>query len=177
MFSSLVTVGIFSSILTIYSAGNTLFFSVYNYILPKAVEHKNNAKFLTNLLFKFILSGFVFAILVVIVNYTILDKLIELVFNDHFYKYKYEIIIVIFSSILVYLSILFDIFINAHNKYKYNTRIQIVSVIIVVVFSLILIRPLGILGAAYTFTMFAIVVFTLKFVLSLKIIKGVKDEV
>ncbi|WP_421673413.1 hypothetical protein [Staphylococcus gallinarum] len=78
---------------------------------------------------------------------------------------------------LVYMSILFDLYINAHNKYKYNTRIQVISVVIVLLSSLILINLFGILGATYTFTIFAISIFVMKLILSLKIIKGVKNEI
>ncbi|PTL13618.1 hypothetical protein BUZ08_13650, partial [Staphylococcus gallinarum] len=62
-------------------------------------------------------------------------------------------------------------------KYKYNTRIQVISVVIVLLSSLILINLFGILGATYTFTIFAISIFVMKLILSLKIIKGVKNEI
>ncbi|RIO84582.1 hypothetical protein BUZ11_01385 [Staphylococcus gallinarum] len=175
--SSIAAVGIFSSILTIYSAGNTFFFSIYNYVLPKAVENKFNFSYLKKLLVGIIIGGIFSYVIVIIVSFTILDNIIVIMFNQKFLAYKLQILIIIFSAILVYMSILFDLYINAHNKYKYNTRIQVISVIIVLLSSLILINLFGILGATYTFTIFAISIFVMKLILSLKIIKGVKNEI
>lgn len=175
--SSIAAVGIFSNILTIYSAGNTFFFSIYNYVLPKTVENKFNFSYLKKLLVGIIIGGIFSYVIVIIGSFTILDNIIVIMFNQKFLAYKLQILIIIFSAILVYMSILFDLYINAHNKYKYNTRIQVISVVIVLLSSLILINLFGILGATYTFTIFAISIFVMKLILSLKIIKGVKNEI
>ncbi|RIL24910.1 hypothetical protein BUY97_06140 [Staphylococcus gallinarum] len=175
--SSIAAVGIFSSILTIYSAGNTFFFSIYNYVLPKTVENKFNFSYLKKLLVGIIIGGIFSYVIVIIVSFTILDNIIVIMFNQKFLAYKLQILIIIFSAILVYMSILFYLYIHAHNKYKYNTRIQVISVVIVLLSSLILINLFGILGATYTFTIFAISIFVMKLILSLKIIKGVKNEI
>lgn len=175
--SDIIAVGIFSSFLTIYSAGNTFFFSIYNFILPKVVKMKYNKSYLKSLFIKIIGAGMLIICFVQIVNITVLDSVIPVIFNEDFIKYKKEICLVLLSSVLIYISILMDLFINSHNKYKYNTYIQIFSVLIVAFGSSILINRFEVFGAVLTFSIFSISVFILKTLLSIKLIKGVNYEV
>lgn len=175
--NNIVAVGIFSSFLTIYSAGNTFFFSLYNYVLPKAVKYKYDKKYLKSLFIKIIGIGILSFSFVQIINMTILENIIPLIFNEDFLTYKFEISIVLLSSVLVYVSILMDLFINGHNKYKYNTYVQVFNVFVVFLGSFILINKLEVLGAVLTFSIFSISVFLLKTLLSVKIIKGASYEV
>lgn len=175
-FSNIVAVGVFSSFLTIYSAGNTFIFSIYNFFLPKIVKNKYNYKYLLKIFIKIVVIGFIFMTVSLITYKFIGDFAIKLVFNSSFLKYKFEILIIIISSIFVYMSIMFDVFINSHNKFKHNTIIQIISIIVVLISSLTLIKCCGIIGATYSFTLFSITVFIFKMLLSLKIIKGVYHE-
>ncbi|WP_347108525.1 hypothetical protein [Staphylococcus ureilyticus] len=176
IFSSIVTVGVFSSFLTIYSAGKTFVFSIYNFCLPKVVNNKYNYKFLLKIFLTILAIGFTFLITSLAIYMFIDDFAIKLVFNKTFLRYKLEIMIIIISSTFIYMSIMFDVFINSHNKYRLNTIIQIISVAVVLICSLTLIKYFGIEGATYSFTLFGITVFILKMLLSLKIIKGVRNE-
>ncbi|WP_207021289.1 lipopolysaccharide biosynthesis protein [Staphylococcus simulans] len=174
--SNLVYVGIFSSLLIIYSAGNTFFFSVYNFMLPKMVEKKNDSKYLKKILRLILLSGLAMFLLVILITPFVIDPVMELLYNEKFMSFKTEFVIVILASILVYLSILFDLYINSHKKYKFNTKIQIISVIVVVITGLMLIPNFKILGAVISFLVFAITVFVLKLIYSTLIIRRVKYE-
>lgn len=49
--NSLIDVGIFSSLIIIYSAGNIFYYSLYNFLLPRVVNQKHNKRFLQRLLF------------------------------------------------------------------------------------------------------------------------------
>lgn len=175
--NNIIAVGIFSSFLTIYSAGNTFFFSLYNYILPKVVKDKYDKKYLKKLFIKIIGIGIFSICFVQIINMTILENIIPLIFNEDFLNYKLEISLVLLSSVLVYISILMDLFINSHNKYKYNTYVQVFNVLVVLLGSFLLINKLEVLGAVLTFSIFSILVFLLKTLLSVKIIKGACYEV
>lgn len=174
--SNIIAVGVFSSFLTIYSAGNTFFFSLYNYLLPKVVKDKLNTKFLKKLFVKIIVAWILSLTIIIAFGMKAIDSIIPVIFNKEFLSYKIEILIILLSSLFVYMSILLDLFINSHNKYKYNTYVQVLSVIIVFLGSIVLINKYEILGAAITFSIFALTVFVLKVILSIKIIKGVKYE-
>ncbi|RYD13453.1 hypothetical protein CGA19_02665 [Staphylococcus equorum] len=174
--SNIIAVGVFSSFLTIYSAGNTFFFSLYNYLLPKVVKDKLNTKFLKKLFVKIIVAWILSLTIIIAFGMKAIDSIIPVIFNKEFLSYKIEILIILLSSLFVYMSILLDLFINSHNKYKYNTYVQVLSVVIVFLGSIVLINKYEILGAAITFSIFALTVFVLKVILSIKIIKGVKYE-
>lgn len=174
--TNIIAVGVFSSFLTIYSAGNTFFFSLYNYLLPKVVKDKLNTKFLKKLFVKIIVAWILSLTIIIAFGMKAIDSIIPVIFNKEFLSYKIEILIILLSSLFVYMSILLDLFINSHNKYKYNTYVQVLSVVIVFLGSIVLINKYEILGAAITFSIFALTVFVLKVILSIKIIKGVKYE-
>ncbi|PNZ45382.1 polysaccharide biosynthesis C-terminal domain-containing protein [Staphylococcus simulans] len=115
-------------------------------------------------------------LLVILITPFVIDPVMELLYNEKFMSFKTEFVIVILASILVYLSILFDLYINSHKKYKFNTKIQIISVIVVVITGLMLIPNFKILGAVISFLVFAITVFVLKLIYSTLIIRRVKYE-
>lgn len=145
-------------------------------MLPKMVEKKNDSKYLKKILRLILLSGLAMFLLVILITPFVIDPVMELLYNEKFMSFKTEFVIVILASILVYLSILFDLYINSHKKYKFNTKIQIISVIVVVITGLMLIPNFKILGAVISFLVFAITVFVLKLIYSTLIIRRVKYE-
>lgn len=175
-YSSIVLVGIFSSLLVLYSAGNTFFFSIYNFLLPRVVEKKHELLFLKKLFGLIVFLGIISVIMATIILPFCIDEIIKLMFNDTFLKYKNEFIIIIISSFLIYISIMFDLFINAFNKFKFNTIVQIISIILILLICTFTIPSLGILGATNAFVAFAVTVCVMKLIYSLLIIRGVKYE-
>ena len=169
--STIDNVGIFSSLLVIYSAGNTLFFSIYNYLLPKVVERKALPCYLWKLLLYILglcfISGFIF---IVIIQYN-LTVIIQTLFTSSYIHLKKEFMNVILGSIFVYSSILFDLFINAYQKYIYNTFIQVLSVGLVAIASIIFIPSFDIYGATLAFLIFGITVSITKLIISIMIIQ------
>lgn len=171
-FASLTDVGVFSSLIIIYSAGNIFYFSMYNYLLPRVVNQKHNKRFLKRLLCMILISNTLLALAVMILLPFFAEQFIQLLFNKHFLVYKKELFIIICSSFAVYSSILLDLFINAFQKYTYNTVVQTISVIVVFIGSTKLIPIYSIFGATLAFVLFGITVFSLKLIISIFIIRG-----
>lgn len=174
-FSNIENVGIFSGLLTLYSVGNTFLFSIYNYLLPIVVKNKNNYIFLRKVLLNIILLGFLTSIIIILFGSIYFDNIVYIILSDKFAKFDKEFILLVSSSCLIYGSILLDLFINSHKKYKYNTIIQIISVIAILISSLINIPKYNILGAMISFCFFGVIVFSMKLLLSIRIIKKVKN--
>lgn len=170
---SLIDVGVFSSLIIIYSAGNIFYFSLYNFLLPRVVNQKYNKKFLQRLLFIILGANGVLVLSLIILLPFIAEQLIETLFNKHFLGFKKDFLLIIYSSFAVYSSILLDSFINAFQKYIYNTVTQIISVLVVLIGSVKLIPVYSVFGATLAFVLFAITVFSLKLILSIYIIRGV----
>lgn len=170
---SLIDVGVFSSLIIIYSAGNIFYFSLYNFLLPRVVNQKYNKKFLQRLLFIILGANGVLVLSLIILLPFIAEQLIQTLFNKHFLGFKKDFLLIIYSSFAVYSSILLDSFINAFQKYIYNTVTQIISVLVVLIGSVKLIPVYSVFGATLAFVLFAITVFSLKLILSIYIIRGV----
>jgi O-antigen/teichoic acid export membrane protein len=170
---SLIDVGVFSSLIIIYSAGNIFYFSLYNFLLPRVVNQKDNKRYLQRLLFIILGGNGVLVLSLLIFLPFIAEQLIQILFNKHFLSFKKDFLIIIYSSFAVYSSILLDLFINAFQKYIYNTATQIISVLVVLVGSVKLIPIYSVFGATLAFVLFAITVFSLKLLLSIYIIRGV----
>lgn len=170
---SLIDVGVFSSLIIIYSAGNIFYFSLYNFLLPRVVNQKYNKRFLQRLLFIIVGGNGILVLSLLIFLPFIAEQLIQILFNKHFLGFKKDFLIIVYSSFAVYTSILLDLFINAFQKYIYNTVTQIISVLVVLVGSVKLIPIYSVFGATLAFVLFAITVFSLKLLLSIYIIRGV----
>ncbi|MCD8878972.1 hypothetical protein [Staphylococcus kloosii] len=127
---SLIDVGVFSSLIIIYSAGNIFYFSLYNFLLPRIVNQKYNKRFLQRLLFIIVGGNGILVLSLLIFLPFIAEQLIQILFNKHFLGFKKDFLIIVYSSFAVYTSILLDLFINAFQKYIYNTVTQIISVLV-----------------------------------------------
>lgn len=173
-YKSLADVGVFSSLIIIYSVGNVFYFSMYNFLLPRIVDQKLNKPFLKRLLFLILTSNAILMFVVIILVSFFIEPLIKLLFNVQFLTFKKEFLIIISSSFAVYTSILLDLFINAFQKYTYNTVIQIISVLAVLFSSVKLIPVYSVFGATLAFVLFAITVVSLKLLISIFIIREVK---
>lgn len=171
--NSLIDVGIFSSLIIIYSAGNIFYYSLYNFLLPRVVNQKHNKRFLQRLLFTILGGNIVVVLSLLILLPFNVDHLIQTLFNKHYLSFKNEFLLIIYSSFAVYSSILLDLFINTFQKYVYNTVTQIISVLVVLIGSISLIPIYSVFGATLVFVLFAITVFSLKLLLSIYIIRGV----
>ncbi|MDT0695301.1 lipopolysaccharide biosynthesis protein [Mammaliicoccus sciuri] len=176
IYSNIESVGIFSGLLTIYSIGNTFLFSIYNYLLPTIVKNKNDFIFLKKVLLYIILISTFTSSIIITLSFLYFDNIINIILSNKFAKFNKEFILLIISSCLIYVSILFDLFINSHKKYKYNTVVQIISVLTILISSLIAIPKFDIYGAMMSFSIFAVIVFSMKLILSIKIIKKVKNS-
>lgn len=170
---SLIDVGVFSSLIIIYSSGNIFYFSLYNFLLPRVVNQKDNKRYLQRLLFIILGGNGILVLSLLIFLPFIAEQLIQTLFNKHFLSFKKDFLIIIYSSFAVYSSILLDLFINAFQKYIYNTVTQIISVLVVLIGSVKLIPIYSVFGATLAFVLFAITVFSLKLLLSIYIIRGV----
>lgn len=176
-YSNIESVGIFSSLLTIYSVGSTFIFSIYNFLLPRVVNNKENYIFLKKLLIN-ILIFFSFILLITIPFSLFYSKdILNIIFSEGFQKYGREFTLLTVSACLIYVSILLDLFINSHKMYKYNTLIQLISVLVILITSIVIIPELNVFGAMISFGIYGCIVFILKLVLTLKIIKRVKNIV
>lgn len=171
--NSLIDVGIFSSLIIIYSAGNIFYYSLYNFLLPRVVNQKHNKRFLQRLLFTILGGNIVVVLSLLILLPFNVDHLIQTLFIKHYLSFKNEFLLIIYSSFAVYSSILLDLFINTFQKYVYNTVTQIISVLVVLIGSISLIPIYSVFGATLVFVLFAITVFSLKLLLSIYIIRGV----
>ncbi|MDK6864074.1 hypothetical protein QP358_07985 [Nosocomiicoccus ampullae] len=170
IFTNSYYVGVFTSLLFFYSVGNQMFFSINNFILPYIREYKNEQKLMQKLFIKIMFIPILFYIPLVMLFYIFIDYIVISLFSAELLIYKKEMIIIIIASGFIYYSILFDIFINLFQRYKFNTLVQITSVLIVTLCSLLFIKSLGILGATITFSIYCITVFILKFIYSYVII-------
>lgn len=173
-YKSLADVGIFSSLIIFYSAGNVFYYSLYNFLLPRVVDRQHNRSFLQRLLLLILTGNGVILLGLIILEACFIESAIKLVFNAQFLNYKRELLIIITSSFAVYTSTLLDLFINTFQKYTFNTVTQIISVCVVFIGSIYLIPIYSVFGAALTFVLFAITVFSLKLLISIFIIRGVK---
>ncbi|RBA05621.1 hypothetical protein DOD24_2406 [Staphylococcus arlettae] len=169
--STIENVGIFSSLLVIYSAGNTLFFSIYNYFLPKVVEKKSDTSYLWKVLLTILGLLFTTQLILILVGTNNLSVILQTLFTSSYVHLQKEFMNVIFGSIFVYASILFDLFINAYQKYIYNTFIQLLSVGLVAITSIVLIPYFEIYGATLAFLIFGITVSITKLIISIMIIQ------
>lgn len=170
IFENSYYVGVFTSLLFFYSIGNQMFFSINNFILPYIKEHKDNRTIMKKAFIGIMTMPILFYIPLVILFYFLVDYIVLLLFSADLLNYKYEMIVIILGSGFIYYSILFDIFINLYERYKFNTLVQSISVMIVILSSLIFIRPLGISGAIITFSIYCFTVFIPKFIYSYFII-------
>lgn len=169
--STIENVGIFSSLLVIYSAGNTLFFSIYNYFLPKVVEKKSDTSYLWKVLLTILGLLFTTQLILILVGTNNLSVILQTLFTSSYVHLQKEFMNVIVGSIFVYASILFDLFINAYQKYIYNTFIQLLSVGLVAITSIVLIPYFEIYGATLAFLIFGITVSITKLIISIMIIQ------
>src|SRR5699024_5302463 len=127
---------VFTSLLFFYSIGNQMFFSINNFILPYIRDRKNERELMKKTFIKIMIIPILFYIPLVIMFYFLIDYIVVLLFSADLLNFKNEMIIIIMASGFIYYSILFDIFINLFERYKFNTLVQSTSVIIVILSSL-----------------------------------------
>ncbi|ULG72696.1 hypothetical protein [Macrococcus brunensis] len=172
IFGNTEMVGIFTSLIIIYSAGKIFITSFYSFLLPYIVDNIEDKKFLKR---SFNLINIVFLIFSIFICY-IAEYFkfiwVPLLFTRNFLKYDLEITIVIISSFLLFHSILMDLYLHAFKHYRFNLIIQII-VIISVIISLLCFSHLNmLLNATISFFTFAFVVFIQKLFYSYILIKG-----
>ncbi len=166
IFTNSFYVGVFTSLLFFYSVGNQVFFSINSFILPFVRDSLDNSNKIKILFKKIMFVPILFLLPFLLIFLFWGDEIIILIFNEDLLEYKTEMIAIILSSVLIYYSILFDIFINIYKKYKFNSISQLISAITVLLCSLFLISSWGISGAVVSFIVYCILLFVLKFIRS-----------
>lgn len=166
IFENSYYVGIFTSLLLFYSIGNQMFFSINNFVLPYIKDYKNDKKMIQRIFKLIMILPIIFFIPFILIFYFFVEYIIVLFFSEELLKYKNEMMVVVIMSIFIYYSILFDTFINLKEKYKFNTVVQLSSVVIVSISTVLFIGSMGILGAIFTFGIYCFTVFFLKLIYS-----------
>ncbi|PKE45069.1 hypothetical protein CW684_02630 [Macrococcoides caseolyticum] len=164
-------VGIFTSIIILYAAGKIIFQSIYSFLLPKIVENINNTK-TTKKYFMIVNTSIVLlSLILLVISYATFDFWVPLIFRSDFLKYKFEIMLSVLGSFLIFQSILMDLFINSYKNYRSNLISQII-VIIFVCLSLFIFKDLNILkNAIISFLTFGLSVCITKTLIANRLIR------
>ena len=120
---------------------------------------------------KIIILGICLIIVGEFIYLIISEELITILYTKQFLKYQLHLNIVFVSSGLIYMGILLDVFINGYEKYRYNTIIQIINLITIIIVGLIVIPKYLLLGAVISFMAFGIMNFLLKVILTVNILR------
>ncbi len=104
-------------------------------------------------------------------SYATFDFWVPLIFRSDFLKYKFEIMLSVLGSFLIFQSILMDLFINSYKNYRSNLISQII-VIIFVCLSLFIFKDLNILkNAIISFLTFGLSVCITKTLIANRLIR------
>ncbi|MCE4955675.1 hypothetical protein [Macrococcoides caseolyticum] len=170
-------IGIFSSIIVLYSAGKILFQSIYSFLLPRIVDNICNQKILINYFKKINLYLIIISIISLLISIFLYEYWVPIIFTTEFMNYKFEIIIAILGSFFIFQSILMDMFIYSYKNYRLNLASQIV-VVSLVTLSLILFNDINALtNAMISFLVFGLSVSFTKTIVAIWLIRrGLKVD-
>ncbi|BAH17378.1 hypothetical protein [Macrococcoides caseolyticum] len=164
-------VGIFTSIIILYSAGKIIFQSAYSFLLPKIVENINNINTLKKYFISINISIGLLSIIILITSYATFNFWVPFVFRSDFLQYKIEIMLTVLGSFLIFQSILMDLFIHSYKNYRSNLISQII-VIIMVCLSLFIFKDLNLLkNAIISFLTFGLSVCITKTLIASRLIR------
>lgn len=164
-------VGIFTSIIILYSAGKIIFQSIYSFLLPKIVgsikDTKTSKRYFMIINICMVLLSFI----ILVISYTTFNFWVPLVFRNDFLQYKFEIMLSLLGAFLIFQSILMDLFINSYKNYRSNLISQII-VIIFVCLSLFIFKDLNLLkNAIISFLIFGLSVCITKTLIANKLMR------
>ncbi|MDX5476034.1 MAG: oligosaccharide flippase family protein [Bacillaceae bacterium] len=143
--------GIFAGFSYLLVIGNTLLNGISQVFMPVLSNYvkNNNLKGFIRLLKRLILVGGIIGIVMVATFFYLGEYIILAVYSHEYLDYKEVLMILVIGISFLYSSVFLGTAITALQKFKIQPIIHILSLVILIIFSLIFIKQLGLLGMAF----------------------------
>jgi O-antigen/teichoic acid export membrane protein len=144
-------VGYFSAIFYIVTAGNLVVNAVGQTISPRLAHFYSNEEYskFTKLLIKFILLGFSYGILGIILTLIMGKQVLGIVYTKDFVHYHDLFVLLMISGMFMYAGSFLGFALTAMRKFSIQPFLSIIWVISTIILSMIMIPSQGLMGAAY----------------------------
>lgn len=151
-FGGLEELGYFSAIAYTLTAGNLLIRPISIVAAPRLAKsfQNNELKKYLKLLLKLLLIAIIIGLVILLIVYYFGELILTIIYGKSYARYDHIFLIIMIGSIISYLTVFINTAIVATRQFKLQPLINLITLLVGLMSSILLIPKHGINGAAYT---------------------------